>query len=108
MNGTLKILSAALVNNGTGVWNVGQINCTGTALFSNTPAATLDLAADGTLMSLTGGNALLANAGALRKTAGVGTTILTLPCANCRHHPNQQWYLESSAIPLSKTPARRC
>ncbi len=82
MNGTLKILSAALVNNGAGVWSVGQINCYGSALFSNTPAANLDLAADGTVMSLTGGNALLANAGTLRKSAGAGTTILSLPCAN--------------------------
>jgi hypothetical protein len=82
MNGTLKYLSATLVNNGAGAWSAGQINCYGSALFSNTPAATLDLAADGTVMALTGGNGLLANAGALRKTAGAGTTILTLPCAN--------------------------
>jgi hypothetical protein len=82
MNGTLKYLSATLVNNGAGAWSAGQINCYGSALFSNTPAATLDLAADGTAIALTGGNGLLANAGALRKTAGAGTTILSLPCAN--------------------------
>jgi hypothetical protein len=82
MNGTGKYLNTTLVNNSAGAWSAGQINCYGSALFSNTPAATLDLAADGTVMSLTGGNGLLANAGALRKTAGAGTTILTLPCAN--------------------------
>jgi hypothetical protein len=82
MNGTLKYLSATLVNNGAGAWSAGPINCSGWALFSNTPAATLNLAADGTVMSLIGGNGLLANAGALRKTAGAGTTSLSLPCAN--------------------------
>jgi hypothetical protein len=82
MGGTLKILSATLVNNGASTWSSGQINCYGSALLSNTPAATLDLTADGTVMSLISGNGLLANAGALRKTAGAGTTILSLPCAN--------------------------
>ena len=82
MNGTLKYLSATLINNGAGAWSVGQINCYGSALLSNTPAATLDLAADGTVMSLIGGTGLLANAGTLRKTVGTGTTSLSLPCAN--------------------------
>jgi hypothetical protein len=82
MNGTIKYLSATLVNNGAGTWSLGQINCNSSALFSNTPAATLNLTADGTVMSLIGGNGLLANAGALRKTSGAGTTVLSLPCAN--------------------------
>ena len=82
LNGTIKNLYATLVNNGTGIWNAGQVSCYGVALFSNTPAATLDLPADGTLIYLYNGSGLFANAGTLRKTAGTGTTIVSIPCAN--------------------------
>ena len=83
MNGLAKSLYATLVNNGAGAWSAGQVGCYGAALFSNTPAATLDCTADGNAFYLAGGgNGWLANAGVLRKTAGTGTTTISLPCAN--------------------------
>jgi hypothetical protein len=82
LSGTIKYLYGTLVNNSAGTWSAGGISCYGTALFSNTPAATLDLTADGTLIYLYSSSGLFANAGTLRKTAGTGTTIVSIPCAN--------------------------
>ena len=71
-----------LVNGGTGTWSAGQVNCNNGAVFSNAPAATFDLQADGTAFVYGNGSSFLANAGTLRKTAGAGTSTLTLPCSN--------------------------
>jgi len=77
-----QALYATLVNSASGSWSGAAINCQGTALFSNAPAATFDLAADGYPFYLAGGSPALANAGTLRKTAGTGTTIISVSCAN--------------------------
>jgi hypothetical protein len=82
INGAAEFLYATLVNNGAGVWIAGPVYCYGTALFSNTPSATLDFTADGSSFIVAGGNPGFANAGALRKTAGTVTTTVSLPCAN--------------------------
>jgi len=77
-----ETLNATLVNNGAGSWRGNAIGCSGLALFSNAPAATFDLTADGNALYLTGGSPALANAGTMRKTAGTGTTIIGVSCTN--------------------------
>jgi hypothetical protein len=69
-----------LVNGGTAGWSAGTVSCSSTALFSNAPAATLDLLADGLVFS--GGTLSLANAGTLRKTAGTGSSTINVSCSN--------------------------
>jgi len=71
-----------LVNNGVATWTGGQVSCNGTAVFSNAPSGTLDFQADGTAFLLSSGTALLVNSGILRKSAGTGTTTLTVRCNN--------------------------
>jgi len=75
-------LYATLVNGGTGSWSGATVYCYGTALFSNAPAATFDFTTDGMAFYSSGGSPALANAGALRKTAGTGTTTVSVSCTN--------------------------
>ena len=82
LSGAGKILYATLVNNGAATWSGGLVTCYASALFSNTPSGTLDLTADGSAFSQPTGSPSLANAGTLRKSAGTGTTTVSVPCAN--------------------------
>ena len=82
LSGAGKILYATLVNNGAATWSGGLVTCYASALFSNTPSGTLDLTADGSAFSQPTGSPSLANAGMLRKSAGTGTTTVSVPCAN--------------------------
>ena len=77
-----SFLGGTLVNGGVGSWSAGQIQYSGTALFSNAPAGTFDFTADGSAFSLSGGNPSVANAGTMRKTGGTGTSIIGIPCNN--------------------------
>jgi hypothetical protein len=82
LNGGVKTLAGGtFVNGGAGAWIVGQLSLNGGVL-SNAPSATLDLQADGGAFVQNSGSPLLANAGTLRKTAGTGTSTITVPCAN--------------------------
>lgn len=83
LSGSTKFFSGGtLVNGGTGAWTGGQIQCSGGTVFSNTPGATFDFQADGAAFVLAGGSPVLGNAGTFRKTAGTGTTTISLPCHN--------------------------
>lgn len=82
LNGSAKYLYATLVNNGAGTWSAGAVSFYSTALFSNTPAGTLYLTADGTALSKNSGTPAFANAGILRKTTGTATTTISVPCGN--------------------------
>ncbi len=82
LNGSTKTISGGtFVNGGAGAWLGGQLNCDG-GVFSNAPSATLDLQADGTSFVFSSGSPLFVNAGTFRKTAGTGTNVVTLVCAN--------------------------
>lgn len=90
VNGGLAISGATgrtfgggtLVNNGSGTWSGGQITCSGTAVFRNAPSGTFDFQADGSAFIFSSGTSLMVNSGTLRKTAGIGTTTITLRCNN--------------------------
>jgi hypothetical protein len=71
-----------LVNNGIATWSGGQLTCVSTAVFSNAPAALLDLQGDGSAFGTFSGNPRILNAGILRKSAGSGTTTVGIPCSN--------------------------
>ena len=65
-----NLTGGTLVNGGVGVWTAGQITSSSGSIFSNAPAGTFDLQADGNAIVATGGGGLVFNAGVLRKTAG--------------------------------------
>jgi hypothetical protein len=71
-----------LVNNGLATWSGGQVTFSGNSVFSNAANATFDLQTDGSAFIVSSGNALLRNSGILRKSAGTGTTTLTVRCNN--------------------------
>jgi hypothetical protein len=77
-----NLAGGMLVNNGVAAWSGGQVSCLGTAVFSNAPSALLDFQADGNAFVIISGNPLLVNTGILRKSAGTGTTTLTVRCTN--------------------------
>jgi fibronectin-binding autotransporter adhesin len=77
-----NLTGGMLVNNGVATWSGGQLSCLGTAVFSNAPSALLDFQADGNAFVVISGNPLLVNSGILRKSAGTGTTTLTVRCNN--------------------------
>lgn len=71
-----KILGGrTLVNLGTATWSEGTINAGGTAVLSNAPGATFDIAADVSFFDDAGAITTY-NAGLMRKTAGFGITTL--------------------------------
>jgi hypothetical protein len=83
LNGSTKTFSGGtIVNNGSAVWTLGQITCNNTAIFSNTPAGTFDFQADGTGPALNSGAPLFANSGTIRKSAGTGTSTISVACNN--------------------------
>ena len=82
ITGSTEYLYVTLVNGGAGSWSSSQVNCYGTAMFSNAPTATFDFTTDGSAFSSVSGSPALANAGTLRKTAGAGTTTVSVPCNN--------------------------
>jgi len=83
MNGTYKYLfGGTLINSGAGSWSANNVYCYNNALLTNAPTGTLDLQADGTAFWLQSGSPSLANAGTLRKSAGTGTSTISLPCNN--------------------------
>jgi len=83
LGGTTKSLSGAtLVNGGSAMWAIGQIICGGGAVFSNAPAATFDLLADGSAFAISAGGQSLVNSGTFRKSAGSGTSTVSIPCNN--------------------------
>ena len=77
-----NLTGGTLVNGGVGVWTAGTINCSPGSVFSNAPAGTFDLQADGNAIAVAGGGGQLVNAGMLRKTAGSGTSTISVPCGN--------------------------
>jgi len=83
LSGSAKYLfGGTLVNTASGLWTGGTLYGYNTALLTNTPAGTLDLQADGNAFYLWTGSPALANAGLLRKSAGTGTSTITIPCGN--------------------------
>jgi len=79
---TKNLNGGAVVNNGLATWTGAQVNCSGTAVFSNAPTATLDFQADGSAFIFSSGTPLMVNSGILRKSAGTGTTTLNVRCNN--------------------------
>jgi hypothetical protein len=77
-----NLTGGMIVNNGVATWSGGQVSCSGTAIFSNAPSATLDFQADGSAFIVSSGTPLVVNSGILRKSAGTGTTTLTVRCNN--------------------------
>jgi hypothetical protein len=71
-----------LVNNGAGTWTNAGVTLINTAVFSNSPSATMDLLSDGNGFVPSGGTPSLANNGTLRKSAGSGTTLVSVTCTN--------------------------
>jgi hypothetical protein len=71
-----------LLNNGAATWSGGQITALNNALWSNAPTAILDLQADGSAFGTFAGNPRIVNAGTLRKSAGSGTTAVSISCTN--------------------------
>src|ERR1043166_1679935 len=87
-NGGLSISGASiktfnggsLVNGGSGTFTAtGQVNFSAPAFFSNSPSATFDLQVDGTVFAVNIGSPLVINAGTLRKTAGIGVSVISVP-----------------------------
>jgi hypothetical protein len=80
---TLKTFGGGtLVNETTGTWTGGQVSFNTGVSFSNAPAATFDLLADGSAIVLNGTPASLANSGTFRKTSGTGVTTISTPFNN--------------------------
>lgn len=77
-----KYCYGTLINNGPGTWSGAAVWCYASALFSNTPAGSLDLLTDGTAFAWSGGNPWFGNAGLVRKSAGAGTNTIFVPFAN--------------------------
>jgi hypothetical protein len=83
LNGASKTFNGGIiVNNGTAVWTAGQIVANNTAIFSNAPTAIFDLQADGSAAGLNSGSPLFVNSGTLRKSAGTGTSAISMGCNN--------------------------
>ena len=81
-SGSKTLQGGTLINNGIGAWIAGQVTCNNAPIFSNAPGATFELQADGSSFILNTGAPIFANAGTLRKSAGIGTTTFTMLCAN--------------------------
>lgn len=82
-NVTKYLYGGTLINAGPGNWvsAAATVVCYTNALFTNAPGGTYDFSGDGTPFTQFG-TAILANGGTLRKTAGTGTTTISLPINN--------------------------
>jgi hypothetical protein len=80
--GFSKFMSGGtLINKGTATWQGPSVSFTA-GVFSNSASGTLDLLSDGNALVPNSGGPLLANDGTIRKTAGSGSTLLTIACNN--------------------------
>ena len=76
-----NLTGGTLVNGGAATWTSGQITSSSGSIFSNAPAGTFDLQADGNAIVATGVGGLVFNAGVLRKKPR-GTSTISVPCGN--------------------------